>query len=142
MLDLIFLAGVGFQLWTRYHTLQRENLPVLSENDTIEPAVVMEQAPVADPIKKAIPPPSDVKPKMGRTFLFISGTAKSVQLVGDFNGWSPQAFKKDEKGRWTVSVMLAPGDYSYNFIVDGKTIRDPNQRRTDLEERSLLTVSP
>jgi 1,4-alpha-glucan branching enzyme len=75
-----------------------------------------------------------------RTFVYNNLNAKSVQLVGDFNNWTPEAFRKSTAGRWSVSVSLAAGDYSYNFIVDGKTVRDPNQRRTDAKGRSLLTI--
>jgi cytoskeletal protein RodZ len=77
-----------------------------------------------------------------RTFTYTNSNANEVQLVGSFNGWTPQEFQRRAGGQWMVSVTLTPGDYSYNFVVDGKTIRDPNQRRTDEKGRSLLTVAP
>ena len=75
-----------------------------------------------------------------RTFRYFNKTARTVHLVGDFNKWAPQSFRRNSRGAWLVSVSLSPGDYSYNFIVDGRTIRDPNQKRTDSRGRSLLTV--
>ncbi|MBK8870423.1 MAG: hypothetical protein IPN19_05125 [Elusimicrobia bacterium] len=98
-------------------------------------------APVPGPVEPpATPsPPAPVNP-IRKTFSYDSSKAKSVQLVGDFNKWMPQNFDRDPKGRWSLSVPLAPGDYSYSFIVDEKTIRDPYQRRTDAKGRSLLTV--
>lgn len=93
-------------------------------------------APAEPPVSPG--PPSSVRAR--KTFIYDNTKAKEVQLVGDFNKWQPLTFTKDVKGRWTVSVPLAPGDYSYSFIVDGKTVRDPYQRRTDAKGRSLLTV--
>jgi len=34
--------------------------------------------------------------------------------------------KKDDKGRWSKIVTLAPGMYEYKFLVDGQWQNDPN----------------
>ncbi len=94
------------------------------------------------PAEPPAPPKPNKKRKFRRSFVFVSSTATTVQLVGDFNKWKPQALRKGEGGKWKAVVSMPAGDYSYNFIVDGKTIRDPNQRRTDAQGRSLLTVAP
>lgn len=97
-------------------------------------------APVSVPLA-AEPTAEKVAPSpIRKTFSYDNVKVKSVQLVGDFNKWTPQNFSRDPKGRWTLSVPLSPGDYSYSFMVDGKTVRDPYQRRTDAKGRSLLTV--
>jgi 1,4-alpha-glucan branching enzyme len=47
--------------------------------------------------------------------------ARSVALVGSFNGWNSSAdrMKLDADSWWTISVALAPGSYPYLFLVDG-----------------------
>ncbi|MBL0058061.1 MAG: hypothetical protein IPP35_02865 [Elusimicrobia bacterium] len=103
----------------------------------VDPAVPFEN-PKSTPSSLSGPPKTGALSR--RTFVYNNVNAKSVQLVGDFNNWTPEAFRKSTVGRWSVSVAMAPGDYSYNFIVDGKAVRDPNQRRTDAKGRSLLTI--
>lgn len=61
-------------------------------------------------------------------FVFV-GDARSVSLVGDFNGWRTQATPLAPAGTaraWVVTLPLAPGRYEYAFIVDGKRwVADP-----------------
>lgn len=159
--DLVFLGAVGYQLWARYQTLQGQMtaspksdtgnapiLPPLPSPPVVPPAppeVIPTVPPVVAPAVPAPLPKSTVlkgEHKLRRTFVFFSPKAASVQLVGDFNQWTPQELRKKGSGRWEVSVMLSPGDFSYNFIVDGKITRDRNQPRTDAKGRSLLTVAP
>lgn len=54
-------------------------------------------------------------------FVFV-GRAKSVALVGDFNGWGNSAtpLTAGSNGAWTASVPLPSGRHEYAFIVDGK----------------------
>ena len=56
--------------------------------------------------------------------------AKSVTVIGDFNEWDPaktpltKISEKDDL--WAVSVMLPPGQFQYQFVVDGeKRLVDP-----------------
>jgi len=61
-------------------------------------------------------------------FVFV-GEARSVSLVGDFNGWRAEATPLTQAGgerAWVVSLPLARGRHEYAFIVDGKTwVADP-----------------
>ncbi len=75
-------------------------------------------------------------------FQYVNPAVSKVSLTGDFNNWTPEPFRKSASGVWTLNVDLPPGDYSYNFIADGRTLRDPTQRRTDDKGRSLYRVSP
>ena len=75
-------------------------------------------------------------------FRYRNSVAKKAFLTGTFNNWTPTAFRKSASGLWTLVVDIAPGDHAYNFVVDGKTVRDPNQRRSDEKGRSLLRVAP
>jgi 1,4-alpha-glucan branching enzyme len=58
--------------------------------------------------------------------LKTKGTAKTVFLSGDFNGWSPNAYPMKKEGdEWVMKVHLSPGKHLYKFVVDGKWIIDP-----------------
>jgi len=52
--------------------------------------------------------------------------AKKVVLAGSFDNWSPDeiVMDKTDKG-WRVAMYLAPGTYTYRFVVDGKWMTDP-----------------
>ncbi len=74
-------------------------------------------------------------------FSYHNMKAKEVFITGSFNDWSKQALYN--KGKiWAASVQLAPGTYQYQFIVDGKKIPDPNNKKISSEGKSILTVKP
>jgi hypothetical protein len=56
--------------------------------------------------------------------------AQRVELVGDFNNWTPGVIRlrgPDASGHWTADVELPEGHYEYQFLVNGKTwVTDPN----------------
>lgn len=62
-------------------------------------------------------------------FVFADSSARSVALVGDFNGWSrgeTPLHATAKAGVWAVSVPLAPGRHEYAFIVNGERwVADP-----------------
>lgn len=67
---------------------------------------------------------------IGEPFLFkLDGftTANKVVLTGSFNGWNESELVMDrtEKG-WQLPYVVAPGNYEYRFIVDGKWTNDPS----------------
>lgn len=177
IVDLAFLAAVGYLTWQRYLELQRpapESAPVVPETlPAPEPVVVSTETLTVEPSTAAVtvevasatvvaastetasatpvavaPPAAPPAPAVaaggakGKTtrFTYYSRTAKQVQIVGDFNNWNPQSFRRNNKGGWVISLPIPPGDYSYNYLVDGKTVRDPNQPRTDTQGRSLLSL--
>lgn len=54
--------------------------------------------------------------------------ARSVSVVGDFNGWNPgqTPLERSDGGMWTATIPLKPGRYEYMFVIDGKQwIADP-----------------
>lgn len=64
------------------------------------------------------------------TFEITMPGAKSVHLVGSFNGWSPQRceMKQTGEGTWTALIQLPVGRYEYAFLVDGTTlVVDPGE---------------
>lgn len=82
--------------------------------------------------------------------LFEARNAKSVAIVGDFNGWdetkTPMTrFGAD--GPWTATVLAKPGRHTYAFLVDGTTlVADPRAPRAkDMDyggDASVLMVTP
>jgi plastocyanin len=78
----------------------------------------------------------------GRKILFTLRDSRPsrVEITGSFNNWTPAPFVKGENHVWEITLTLIPGEYAYNFLVDGKAIRDPNNPRTAPEGRSLRVV--
>ena len=60
-------------------------------------------------------------------FTLKSAVASSVKLAGDFTEWEkcPVSMEPSTDGLWSAVVPLAPGLYSYRFIVDGQWCEDP-----------------
>jgi hypothetical protein len=53
-------------------------------------------------------------------FVLVAPDARSVSLVGDFNGWDSGATPLVRQGEaWTVELDLEPGRHVYSFVVDG-----------------------
>jgi len=69
----------------------------------------------------------------GVRFEYRGVVQRSVSLVGDFNGWSPDAspLRPDSAGVWTVVLSLPPGVHQYKFLVDGEEhVNDPGNPAT------------
>ncbi len=45
--------------------------------------------------------------------------ARTVEISGDFTGWTPMSLQRAGEGTWTGRVKLAPGKYEMNVRVDG-----------------------
>ena len=67
--------------------------------------------------------------EIGEQYLFrLYGypDADKVILTGSFNGWrEDELLMKRDTNCWKLPVAMAPGNYEYKFIVDGKWITDP-----------------
>ena len=81
------------------------------------PAIAVDSRPMeATPASPAAAGPTPV------TFAFRAPGATRVCLVGDFNGWDPDAtpLRRAATGEvWTVDLPLPRGLHAYAFIVDG-----------------------
>ncbi|OGS20614.1 MAG: hypothetical protein A3J83_06235 [Elusimicrobia bacterium RIFOXYA2_FULL_40_6] len=80
-------------------------------------------------------------------FQYKSSKAKSVQLIGDFNNWAPERLSKTKQNTYELSKKLRPGSYSYNYLIDGKVILDPNNRKPPIQNErgyksSYLELKP
>jgi hypothetical protein len=86
--------------------------------------------------------PADAPRNIG--FSYRSSKARKIDVIGDFNGWIPNPMARGNDFKWSVSILIAPGEYAYNFVVDGKPIRDPyNMKSCDVGRgfpNSLLKV--
>jgi len=87
------------------------------------------------------------KPLRAINFICHAPQAKSVSLVGDFNGWNPAThrMKQMPDRSWLLTVELKHGHHRYAFLVDGVLTLDPQAQgiaRNDKGERvSLVPVS-
>ena len=61
-------------------------------------------------------------------FSLSAPQARTVSTVGDFNQWNPSShpMKMDDEGIWRISLTLNPGQYEYQFFVDGEWYNDPH----------------
>lgn len=81
-------------------------------------------------------------------FQYRNSRPFQVELIGDFNDWEPgkHVMARGLDHMWRVTVPLAPGRFGYQFVVDGKTIRDPANRRFQKDPRrgliSIVEVKP
>jgi len=59
-------------------------------------------------------------------FRFYSPKSKFVSLIGSFNNWNSEMdmMKRNENGYFELEKSLPPGQYTYLFRADGKTILD------------------
>jgi 1,4-alpha-glucan branching enzyme len=83
------------------------------------------------------------KPLRAINFICSASQAKSVSLVGDFNGWNPLAhpMKQMPDRSWLLNVELKHGHHRYAFLVDGVLTLDPRAQgitRNDKGERVCL----
>lgn len=67
--------------------------------------------------------------KKAVSFHLEAPEATSIALVGDFNGWDPNArnMRRSKSGKWQVTVYLAPGVYQYKFVVNGIEWREDHE---------------
>ena len=74
------------------------------------------------------------------------GTAHAVFLTGSFNDWKREELlmKKTLDG-WTIPYTLGPGNYTYRYLVDGKSIPDPGNpyfQRNGGSDASYVIIEP
>ena len=93
--------------------------------------------------KLTLPPPS----LKGNTTFRLKGhpNARVVAVAGSFNEWNQSQVLCGKEGEeWICRIDLAPGKYTYKFIIDGDWILDPANTETETDERghtnSVLVV--
>lgn len=76
-------------------------------------------------------------------FFYKNPDARSVSLLGDFNGWNPDSdpMRRQPDGCWFLQVPLAHGHHRYLFLVDGAPTLDPRATgTTKLDNFSKVSV--
>jgi 1,4-alpha-glucan branching enzyme len=71
------------------------------------------------------------------TFALYAPGLRFVSLVGDFNGWEPEAdlMHATPDGTWWIQRPLAPGTYLYQYLLEGaRLIADPYARELVWED--------
>ena len=58
-------------------------------------------------------------------FVLRAGDAKSVELAGSFNGWTPAPLARRDDGTFEAVLPLEKGRHEYAFRVDGAWQPDP-----------------
>ncbi len=63
---------------------------------------------------------------------FIHQMATKVCIVGAFNDWRPEVTPMISlgDGRWIKELVLPPGVYEYQWVVDGKWMPHPPASKT------------
>lgn len=57
---------------------------------------------------------------------------KTVQLAGQINDWNPAKTNlQNDNGVWRTNLLLNPGKYHYQLVVDGEWILDPANPNTE-----------
>jgi hypothetical protein len=62
------------------------------------------------------------------TLRYVDETARSVSVIGSFNGWSPDHSRMRKLGDdvWELTISLPPGKYAYRFLIDNRRqVLDP-----------------
>lgn len=61
--------------------------------------------------------------------------AKHVFLAGEMTDWDngKKPMSRDADGVWRLSVALAPGQWVYKFVVDGRWVHDPATTENDAD---------
>ncbi|HEY4285418.1 MAG TPA: glycogen-binding domain-containing protein [Chthoniobacterales bacterium] len=77
-------------------------------------------------------------------FRYKAPDAKSVELMGEWNGWKAIQMTKGDDGVWTAKVTLSSGTHAYKFLVNGSDwMFDPdnsNKKTVDGVENSAIEI--
>jgi HEAT repeat protein len=104
-----------------------ESAPREAPRPTAEPAAAAKPTPPKPaPTAAVVVDLTEAKAKTppGR-FQLKAPQARSVLLAADFLAGKRKVMVRSVDGTWSVSLLLAPGSYRYQFIVDGQRTLDP-----------------
>ncbi|MFH0948130.1 MAG: hypothetical protein V1833_03935 [Elusimicrobiota bacterium] len=142
---LVFFGG-GL-LYLKEKTVPcREKSPAIVVETSNKVQVIMSTSSVktqtAVPVAKSSSTELKKSEKRKIAFRYRNSKPKTVFLVGDFNKWNKKAnpMKQGQNFVWETMVLLSPGEYRYAFVVDGKRINDPNNKKTVRLKRGKASV--
>jgi len=100
-----------------------------------------------DMLVKKMPPP--VPSLTGNTTFTLAGhtDAEAVAIYGSFNSWIQTKNYCGRQGDgWVCRIDLAPGKYTYRFLVDGIGLNDPANSATEDDRNgridSVIVIKP
>ena len=79
-------------------------------------------------MKKAMRTAKKGSPAKRVTFLVTANPKSEVFLAGTFNKWNSRRHQlKDTRntGKYSITLMLAKGEYEYKFIINDNWVVDP-----------------
>jgi chromosome partitioning protein len=80
----------------------------------------------------------------GVLFSFVDSEAEEAYIEGDFNSWDHSRdtlLDADGRGLWQRVVTLKPGKHLYRFVIDGRSVVDPNNSQTEfMDGQGLVSV--
>jgi chromosome partitioning protein len=85
-------------------------------------------------LKSFVEAKEKVKEPMEKEVAFIIEAPEDagVQIAGDFNNWVPESLDLTHShGRpvWQKAIRLSPGLYQYKYLVDGRWVSDPSNKK-------------
>jgi hypothetical protein len=92
-----------------------------------------------DMLVKKMPPP--VPSLTGNPTFKLTGhtDAEAVAIYGSFNNWiQTKNYCAREGEGWVCRIDLAPGKYTYRFLVDGVGLLDPTNPVTEADANGLV----
>lgn len=143
--NLFVMGSSLYLMWQRWqkYSSRKSSIPMMAATPSQSTPQIQKQPTIpvasvpADSVsqeKKAptteTPRQKKINPKRKIVFQYRDSIPKRVSIIGSFNQWSPQLMKKGEGHLWSIALELEPGTYAYNFVVDGRVIRDPNNKKT------------
>lgn len=155
LINFVIIAGTIYLIRSRYNDYIHTRKPILQSSAALPgsdaekvvlPSAKQNTSPILKPKEETPGKPEEAKLR-NIQFRFMSSKANIVSIIGDFNDWSPQPLKKIKNNAWEISLKVKPGNYKYNYIVDGKVILDPYNKKTPIKtsrgfESSILEVKP
>ena len=99
-----------------------------------------------DMLVNKMPPP--VPSLSGNTTFKLTGhtDAEAVAIYGSFNNWiQTKNYCAREGDGWICRIDLAPGKYTYRFLVDGAGLIDPSNPATEDDGSgvdSVIVIKP
>jgi enterochelin esterase family protein len=100
-----------------------------------------------DMLVNKMPPP--VPSLTGNTTFKLTGhtDAEAVAIYGSFNNWiQTENYCAREAEGWVCRLDLAPGKYTYKFLIDGVGVNDPNNSATEDDGNghvdSVIVIKP
>lgn len=153
ILDVIVIFFAAGLIMLRYQSLTGfadVSLSALSAKAPQTSVPITAKTAAAPAVKENPPQEISKKAQASRPrnigFSYRNSKVKKVEIIGSFNNWVPQPLSRSDNYTWKINLTLAPGEYAYNFIADGKPIKDPFNQKTVNAGRgftsSYLRINP